>query len=96
MTKITKESLIEYGFKDVSEDTNHYPDLMVKDLISEEWKNENPDEVEDAVLCLAFTCERNVQEFCLHTTDGTLYLGFDSIEHIDMFEKAIGSYSPNY
>ena len=51
---------------------------------------------EDVCLELVYTCERNSQEFGLRTVDGIFYLGFESIEHIAMFEKAIGSYSTNY
>ena len=101
MTEITKESLVAYGFVDNTigkEPNDWHPDMMTKDLISKEWRAENADDpmYEDVCLELVYTCERNSQEFGLRTVDGIFYLGFESIEHIAMFEKAIGSYSTNY
>jgi len=97
-TPITKESLVAYGFVDNTigkeKDSSWFPFFMIKDLRSEEAKLENPDET----FALVVTGERNVQEFALALPhgSGTLFLGFKDIEHIEAFETAIGSYSPEW
>ena len=98
-TPITKESLVAYGFTDntIGRDINDWhPDLMTKDL-----RAHDPDEDEDEkdeIFCLAYTLERNSEEFVLRLPNGcgTLYLGFKDIEHIEAFETAIGSHSPEW
>jgi len=96
-TDITKEVLVKYGFTDNTvgkEPSDWHPDMMTKDLRSDEARKDNPDEV----FCLAITCERNVQEFCLRLPHGcgTLYLGFESMAQLEAFEKSIGSHSPEW
>jgi hypothetical protein len=91
-TKITKDSLLKFGMID----TGDCFDLLEKDLISDKWKEENPEEAENAILSLVITNERNSAELGLRTADGIIFLAIDSIEDLEIFEKAIGSYSSNY
>jgi hypothetical protein len=96
MTPITKESLVAFGFTDNTKDaeaSNWFPDYMIKDLLSEEARKENPEEV----FALVLTGERNVEEFAIRLPHdgGTLYLNnFESIEELDAFESKIASHSP--
>lgn len=89
-TLITKESLIEFGMKENEGDAKVI--FPFEKILSQE-----PDE-EGNNLSLVITNMRNVAELALMLPDGgILYLGgIQSIEELEIFEKAITEYEPNF
>ena len=83
MKTITKEQLIEYGFKPTLDPVSTHQKII----------GEN----EDGRLVLVVTWERNVAELALSLPDGgMLFLRPTSLEHLHIFEQCIESWSPNY
>jgi hypothetical protein len=82
--EITKEKLIEFGFK-ITKDN---PLDLCEKVLSD------PNEDGDS-LVLVLTHERNTHEFAIRTPDGVLFLNA-SLEQLAIIEKCITGYEPNY
>ncbi len=89
MTPINRQTLIQFGMKP----TNDPVIPLTKDLISDEWKRDNPEECDNVTLAISLTQERNTPELALFTSDGVLFLRPRSIEDLKAFERCIESYS---
>jgi hypothetical protein len=82
--KITKEKLIEFGFK-ITEDNP-------LDICQKELSEPNED---DGLIMLVLTRERNKNEFAIRIPDGILFLNAN-LEQLTVIEKCITGYEPNY
>lgn len=89
--KITKGSLISFGMKETEGDEKML--FPMKKVIS--IPNENP-EADEGELAICVTQMRNIAELCLMLPDGCIYLAAESIEELQIFEKCIASYEPNF
>lgn len=88
-TKISNDSLIEYGFKNISSVNPIDPYEKVLSVPSED------DDEDEGQIALVLTMERNVPEFGIRTPDGILYLYAD-LDQLRVIENAITGYSPNF
>jgi hypothetical protein len=85
--EITKDKLIEFGFKIT--DPKHNPLYFCEKVLG--VIGDADDDEEADTLSLVLTRERNIKEFAISTPDGTIFLDC-SLETLAIIENAITGY----
>jgi len=92
---ITKEQLIEFGMKELSQEEGGFYFPMKKVISVPNEENEDNDEFGDISICVSMAY--NSSKIVLSLPDGSVINVFvETIEELKAFEKCIAGWEPNY